>query len=393
MTANLKPHRVIFLDLLRALAVVMMVLGHTVDLVLANEYRSYGYWSFTIWQFVRGLTAPIFLLTTGTVFIYLLQSAAAPLRENPRVVKGVKRSLLLLALGYLLRFPSSSIVGVFALPDEYWPAFWVVDVLQLIGVGLLLLLLGAYLVERFRFNEYAVFASGGLFFLLGSIFCERIDWITLLPAPIAAYFYTGSGSNFPLFPWAGYVMCGAVLGSYLARASKQARPFSLGRRLSFAGISLLTIYYTVNWIKPTDYDSSHFLALYPDLILLRLGSVLLLVALLALLSLKIHTVPTIVSLISRRTLLIYVTHLVILYGSPWNSGLDRLCDKCLPVWPAVLAALLMQMAMVGLALVCSQIKLGKYWESVPVRRLREISWPFKRSAQRFQRLASDEKSG
>jgi uncharacterized membrane protein len=40
MRAASKPQRVVFLDLLRALAVVMMVQGHTIDLLLANEYRS-----------------------------------------------------------------------------------------------------------------------------------------------------------------------------------------------------------------------------------------------------------------------------------------------------------------------------------------------------------------
>ncbi len=105
MTAASKPQRVVFLDLLRALAVVMMAQGHTIDLLLADEYPSDGYLSFRLWQFVRGVTAPIFLLTTGAVFIYLLQSTAGPLRDNPRVAKGIKRALLLLARGYLLRFP------------------------------------------------------------------------------------------------------------------------------------------------------------------------------------------------------------------------------------------------------------------------------------------------
>src|SRR5262245_45767616 len=113
MAATIKQQRIVFLDLLRALAVMMMVEGHTVDVLLLNEYRSYEYSGFKLWQFTRGMTAPMFLLTAGTVFVYLLRSTALPFRNNPRVTKGAKRGLLLFALGYLLRFPSPSVIGVF----------------------------------------------------------------------------------------------------------------------------------------------------------------------------------------------------------------------------------------------------------------------------------------
>jgi len=119
MAATIKPHRIVFLDLLRALAVVMMVEGHTVDVLLLDEYRNYEYLGFKLWRFLRGLTAPIFLLTAGAVYVYLLRSTDLPFRDNPRVAKGVRRALLLFALGYLLRFPSSTIIGVFSAPDEY----------------------------------------------------------------------------------------------------------------------------------------------------------------------------------------------------------------------------------------------------------------------------------
>jgi uncharacterized membrane protein len=388
MATTAKTQRVVFLDLLRALAVLMMVQGHTIDLLLAAEYRSDDYLSFRLWQFVRGITAPIFLLTTGAVFIYLLRATAAPLRDNPRLTKGIKRASLLLALGYLLRFPSSSIIGVFDVPAEYWPAFWVVDVLQLIGVGLLLLLLGAFLAERFKVNDSAVFACGGLFFFLGSIFCERIAWDAWLPAPLAAYFYSGSGSHFPLFPWAGYVMCGGVLGAYLARAGQSPEPISLSRKLTLAGTSLLAFYYGCGLIKASGTGAGFLWESNPDLILLRLGSVLLLMAPIALLSAGLRSIPPTLLLIGRRTLLIYVAHVVILYGSAWNPGLNQLCDKCLPVWPALLAALLMQAAMIGLAVACGKIEFGRY---LPVRRLTDALWLRKRAAQRLGHLAGAKK--
>src|SRR5215468_2543381 len=279
MAVITKARRIVFLDLLRALAVIMMVEGHTIDALLLNEYRSYDYLGFKLWQFARGMTAPIFLLTAGTVFIYLLRSTNLPFRDNPRVAKGVKRALLLLAFGYLLRFPSTSIMGFFSASDEQLRAFWTVDALQSIGMGILLLLFAAFLSEKLRLNDLAVFLGGGLFFLVCAPFCELINWNGWLPAPIAAYFYSGSGSLFPLFPWAGYMMFGGVLGAYLARTGDRFEPFKSSRKLIVAGVALLALYYCAGYLKAAGYGSARFWAYSHDLALLRLGSVLLLLVL------------------------------------------------------------------------------------------------------------------
>jgi len=369
MAATIKPHRVVFLDLLRALAVMMMVEGHTIDVLLLDEYRSNNYLGFRLWQFTRGMTAPIFLLTSGTVFIYLLRSTTMPFRDNPRVAKGVKRALLLFALGYLLRFPSPSIIGVFSAPDEQWRALWVVDALQLIGMGVLLLLFGAFLSEKLRLNDLAVFGCGGLFFFVCTPFFEQIDWNDRLPAPIAAYFYSGSGSLFPLFPWASYVMFGGVLGAYRACADRRPEPSGLSRRLIVAGMALLALYYYAENLKAAGYGSVHFWASTPDLAPLRLGSVLLLIVPIALLSASVRAVPPTLLTAGRRTLPIYLLHLVILYGSPWNPGINRMCDKCLPLWPSLSAVLLMQVLMIGLAVAYDKVEFRKLLAKSPIREL------------------------
>jgi uncharacterized membrane protein len=369
MTATIKPRRIVFLDLLRALAVMMMVEGHTIDVLLSNEYRSNDYLGFKLWQFTRGVTAPIFLLTAGTVFIYLLRAPALPFRDNPRGAKGVKRALLLFALGYLLRFPSPSIIGVFSAPDEQWRAFWIVDALQLIGMGILLLLFGAFLSEKLRLNDLAVFGCGGLFFFVCAPFFEQIDWSGWLPASVAAYFYSGSGSLFPLFPWAGYVIFGGVLDAYLACADRRPEPYGLSRRLIVVGVALLALYSFVGHLKAAGYGPVQFWASNPDLALLRLGSVLLLIVPIASLSARVRAVPLTLLTMGRRTLPIYLLHLVILYGSPWNPGINRLCDKCLPLWPSLFAALLMLVLMVGLTVAYDKIEFRKPMAKSSIREL------------------------
>ena len=325
-----------------------MVLSHTIDVLLADPYRSYDYTGFKVWQFVRGLTAPTFLLTTGMVFVHLLRSTTAPLRHNPRLVKGIRRSLLLLAIGYLLHFPASSISGIFTVPPESWRTFWAVDVLQLIGIGLLLLLFGAWMSEKSGGKDYAVFGAGSLVFFVCTPAIERVNWNALLPAPIAAYCYTGSGSLFPLFPWIGYLMYGGMLGTDIAPGNHATDQLNLYRKMIFVAILLLTFYYGGLQLKVM-LDMDYFLSWNLELVIQRLGTALLLAALIIRVSIKVRSVPPLLLSIGRRSLLIYVTHLVILYGSPWNYGINRFCDKCLSVWPTLSAALSMGMIMIGLA--------------------------------------------
>ena len=268
-----------------------------------------------------------------------------------------------------MRFPSPSIIGVFSAPDEQWRAFWIVDVLQLIGVGILLLLFGAFLSEKLRLNDLAVFGCGGLFFFACAPFCEWISWNEWLPAPIAAYFYNGSGSLFPLFPWAGYMMFGGVLGAHLAGDGGRLEPSGLSRRLIVAGMALLALYYYAGHLKAAGYGSAHFWASSPDLALLRLGSVTLLIVPIALLSARVRAVPPTLLTVGRRTLPIYLLHLLILYGSPWNPGINQLCDKCLPLWPSLAAVLLMQALIIGLAVAYDKVEFRKPLAKSPIREL------------------------
>ncbi|MDH7605331.1 MAG: heparan-alpha-glucosaminide N-acetyltransferase domain-containing protein, partial [Melioribacter sp.] len=73
MMNNISPKRVIFIDMMRAFAVLMMVQGHTIDTFLSNEYRTTESILYNIWFTIRGFTAPIFMFSSGTVFTYLLR--------------------------------------------------------------------------------------------------------------------------------------------------------------------------------------------------------------------------------------------------------------------------------------------------------------------------------
>ena len=357
MTTISQKHRIIFLDLMRAFAVLQMVQGHTTDVLLSDSFRNLDSPIFSFWLFMRGMTAPIFLFTAGTVFTYLFRLIDKPFFSNPRTKKGINRFLLLVILGYLLRYPTPRITDFSNVLSEQWKVFFAVDVLQLIGFGILFLMILLYLAEKLKTNDYLVLVLGALSFFLLSIFTQKINWIEFLPAPIAAYFYQGSGSNFPLFPWAGYVISGGILGSYLAKYPKVFKDVKFSIKLFLFGLAFVVIALIGDKLEIYLFGQSTLWTTSPNLIFLRIGIVLLLNSILSFISLKVDTIPKIVILIGRNTLLIYIVHLIILYGSAWNPGINTVFAKSFDVWKTIGAALLMILTMTGMVMFIHYLKI------------------------------------
>ncbi len=357
MTQSPKKNRIIFIDLMRAFAVLQMVQGHTVDALLSNNYRDMNSPVFALWFFMRGMTAPIFMFTSGTVFIYLFKLVDEPFATNPRVKKGIKRFFLLLFLGYLLRYPTPTLIDFSNITKEQWQIFFAVDVLHLIAFGILFLILCAYIIEKFKLNDSLVFSVASLIFFGLYPQFSGIQWLKIFPAPIAGYFYAGSGSNFPLFPWAGYVIAGGVLGSYLAKNPLVFKTPQLSFKLASIGIILIIVSFIGNQLEILVYHASNFWTTSPNLIFYRLGIVLLLNSIVSFITLKLDSIPRIFILIGRNTLLIYIVHLVILYGSAWNPGLISVFDKNLNVWNTIGTALLMIFTMTLMVLIIHYFKI------------------------------------
>ena len=357
MTESSKKNRIIFIDLMRAFAVLQMVQGHTVDVLLANNYRNLDFPIFHFWLFMRGMTAPIFMFTAGTVFTYLFRLVNKPFKDNPRVKKGIKRFLLLLFLGYLLRYPSPTVFNFSKVSEAQWNTFFAVDVLHLIGFGIFFIMVFLFLSEKLKFNDYFVFVLGALLFFGLYPHFSKINWINIFPQWLAGYFYTGTGSNFPLFPWAGYVVAGGVLGSYLAKHPLVFKSYKFSINLAAWGIILIVIALIGNEIEIAVYGQSNFWTTSPNLIFLRLGIVLILNSLVSLISIKVESIPRIFILIGRNTLLIYVVHLTILYGSAWNPGLIAILDHSLGVWNTVGVALLMILTMTAMVYIIHKFKI------------------------------------
>ena len=176
------------------------------------------------------------------------------------------------------------------------------------------------------------------------------------PEPIAAYFYSKTGSLFPLFPWAGYVICGGVLGSCLANHPLVFKTTRFSYIVSTAAAVFMLIAFVLNDLIPYPVGNIHPWNETLSTITFRMGFVLLLTGIVSLISIKIENIPKIFILLGRNTLLIYVVHLMILYGSAWNPGLFVLFGEKLTPMITVLVAAMMVAAMILMVFVLNKFK-------------------------------------
>lgn len=344
-------NRIIYIDLMRAFAVFMMIQGHTVDTFLADEYRTTDSLFYSTWLFMRGFTAPIFMFTSGLIFTYLLKVNSFNFSNNPRVLKGIKRGLLLITIGYLLRYPTYRIFDFRYVSAEQWTIFFTVDALHLIGFGLLFIILIYYLSQKMVVNfNFVAIAFIFVIFILTPII-QNLNWNNYVPEYISAYLTTKNGSLFPFFPWLIYVLAGGLLGNYLRNNEIKY----LQKRFVFSLFIIGLVFISIFIISNSSAFEAYNWVVSLKIILLRLGAVIILNSVIVYIARKAKNIPEIVMEIGRKTLLLYVVHIIILYGCVLMPGLNKFYGKSFDVTQTLIAATLMLSSMFSLVIITNKI--------------------------------------
>jgi uncharacterized membrane protein len=339
-----------------------MLYGHTASALLAPQYQT-GRW-FEIWQFQRGLTSSLFLLLGGFAFsIATGRHWASHIRFSPSLIKRVRRFGLFIVLGYALHLPVNRLVDLGSAPDDRWRTFVAVDVLQLIGVTLILVQL-LVLVARSRnvFTVAALALAAGI--VLATPYIWSVDWAAVLPLPLAAYLTPAAGSLFPLFPWTAFVLLGVGLGQLYSRWGAAHLSSYARSALVLPGTTMLAVATGLRWWAPALFGSGPG-SFVPSEVLLRVGTCLIILGALAYLSRRIARLPHIFGAVAQESLLIYFVHLCIVYGSVWNIGLSRYYGGALPP----LVTILWVLAIIG-----SMVALAWYWNWWKHVRPRFVRW-------------------
>ena len=314
-------HRVIFIDLARALAVVFMLYGHAIDALLAPMYKA-GAWH-SAWQFQRGLTSSLFLLLSGFAFsVATGRHWASHTTTSPAWWRRVRRFAFFVALGYALHFPAGRVFDVPYAAEPQWRSFFAVDVLQLIGVTFIGIQLLVLLVpSRRAFTIAALVIAGTL--IAATPYMWSVDWARWLPRGLWAYLAPVYGPGFPLFPvfpWSAFILIGAGLGQIYARWGGAHLADFTWRALIVPGAVLVLGGYAVAWYPHPLFSGGARGVLQVDMTI-RAGACFLILGLIALASDRLTRLPRVFGAVAQETLLIYFVHLCVIYGSAWSHGL------------------------------------------------------------------------
>lgn len=337
-----------FIDLARAAAALLMIQGHALDVLLLPLYRT-GM-GFHVWSFARGLTSCLFLFLSGFSF------AAATHRGWARYSSGLQASRQrvarfagFLGLGYLLHLPATTLSRLSSVSPAGWHGFWALDILQCIAVSLCALQALVLLTRTpRRFSLVSAAVSAVVVALTPAVW--KAEPFAYLPVAVSSYFTARHGSLFPLFPWAGYMLLGATCGTRYQQRQERAVVFGTSTLLPL-GVAMIVSAAACSRLPFDPFGSTDFWSNSPNLFLLRAGLVLLVVALMAHANRWVATPNTLVDALAQRTLLIYVVHVCVVYGSPWNRGLRQIYGSTLRLVPALgwVATLWITMALIAIA--------------------------------------------
>ena len=317
--------RLIFIDVIRAYAICMMLQGHFITALLAEQYCDENNPYYHIWHYFTGITAPVFLTISGFIFTYLLiregERSGVGLK-NPRVKKGVKRGLMLIAVACILR-----------------KSIYFVDILHCIGLALIIMV-GLYLLARNHVRHFLptmLISITLLLFTFNETYNQyEYSW---LPQVVANYFTPKYGTFFTIFPWLGFVTLGGFMGSlfYYYRNAKHLYTvytlllIGIGAIFHFQYHTFHFLYSITGW--------NHFESLARNgFLFLRMGDTLWTFAVFVILR-NILTAQFL-QRIGQNTLSIYIIHSIALYHFIPYFNLDHYFHKSFNPTQAVIGAIL-----------------------------------------------------
>ncbi|MBU2928444.1 heparan-alpha-glucosaminide N-acetyltransferase domain-containing protein [Winogradskyella psychrotolerans] len=330
----MSTNRLYFIDAVRAFAILMMLQGHFIDTLLDVSYRNRSYTAFKAWEYTRGITAPTFFTISGLIFSYLLIRAKLNGTIEKRMHKGLIRGFMLIGIGYLLR------VTIFEwLTGKFPNSFLVVDVLQCIGLSLILIVF----IYRLTFKKTLAFSIvmlllGLTIFMLEPLY--RHLELPEVPMVFSNYVSKANGSIFNIIPWFGYVAFGAFIATLFYRYIERPK-FKIAIVSGFLVIGIALIFSSSEFLMRLYYafDVSTLKDVaYYNYLFTRLGNVLIIFSLFYLAENYIKQ-PLILK-IGQKTLSIYVIHFIIIYGSLTGFGLHQFIGRTLEPWQAIIGAIL-----------------------------------------------------
>lgn len=305
---NTPAGRRTYLDLLRGLAVLIMIEAHVIDSwTRAADRRSRAFGESLI---LGGFGAPLFLFLAGVAVAMSAGSKARRLGDSQAAARAVQhRGLEIFLLAFVFRFQS--------LVLSHAPAWSMlkIDILNIMGPSIVAAAMLWSLVRGDR-ARLAIFAAATIALVAMTPVVRNFAGLETLPDWLEGYLRPIPGlTNFTIFPWAAFVSAGAFAGVILdaARSADADRRANIG--FAIAGLVMVAAAYELSFLPPLHARSS-FWTTSASFFFIRLGAI---VAALGLAYLWEQR-PTAgrrwspLQLLGRSSLFIYWIHVELVYG-------------------------------------------------------------------------------
>ena len=353
LTQSKNIQRILFIDLARSIAIILMLEGHFITLTFEDytsmvaELRSVGTSGsliFDTWVKIRGFTAPLFFTITGVVFVFLLtknfkEEQNTSFWKNKRVKKGLKRSGLLIFWGYFLQLNLKYFF--YYLKGHFNPHVFSFHILQCIGFGIFLLILLFFIHKTLKVNLTLIYLIAGTLIFSTFPFLDALTLNDYFPKNtfefIQNMFY-GPNSGFPLSPWLGFVCFGGFLGSLIARWENKIQ--SLWFLFSAVALSILLVFYgrSVAYFLDILMQTNNKFFQKDAWVYDRLGEVVLLMSILMIITKIFKVKDSLFTKFGQNTLSIYIIHVIVLYGAIIGYSLKDILKDELNSMQAIIGA-------------------------------------------------------
>ncbi len=284
--------------------------------------------------FVNGLAAPMFLFLAGVALAMAAESRARKVGAAEAAASVHRRGWQIFGLAFLFRL-QSQLLGWGPLIN-----LLKVDILNVMGLAMVL---AAWLwrlvgTRAARIGCYAL-ATAAFTFLTPIV--RDAAWLAWLPDPIESYLRPVPGrATFTLFPWAGFLMAGALVGELVDAARSPAAEVRLHAGLAAGAIAGIAGGYLASFL-PAIYENAQFWTSSPTFFFIRLGIVSATIPAAWLVGLAWEPIVT----MGRSSLFVYWIHVEMVYGT-----IATPLKRALPLEFAILATLLLSAVLYGLVL-------------------------------------------
>jgi uncharacterized membrane protein len=330
--------RLAFLDVLRGVALIVMVLNHTSRWWIDRQMGWSRYW--LVYGTVT-VAAPIFLFLVGFVLPVSLHRNASELTKPSRLLGYLRRGAQIIAAGLLLNvivFPEDPVLSG--------------GVLQTIGLSIIVMVLLAPLL-RPRIGPWALLALALVAYLLFLAAHPHLQaWLPQHRLIGLVFFF-----DYAPWPWMCIVLIGLVLGWWWRHAAARGPDRGFFVRLATVGAALMAVAVAAEWRWPSaprvaftrDLGLNGHWIPGPITALWILGSVLVLLSFFYWLCEVRGWRPDWLVTLGQTALMLYFLHQIVAY-----SVMNRWLQVNFRSWPPFWASNL------GLVLLC--VALGYGWK-------------------------------